>query len=128
MVAPGGKFSPAGHVTAEDMAAALGALRINISTVETLPSDGTTVLSKGVFLEILTEAFQSKLKTILKTKSQAEYSRAWNAISDAVSNHNAVRMSILAGWIQMPQGSFHGSDLITRSEMATILLRVMATK
>ena len=121
MKAPNGTFSPDGTVTADDMAAALTALHINISTLQTLPRNGASVLSKGEFLQIMSEAFQSKLKAILKTKSQAEYSKAWNAISDAVSHHNAVRMSILAGWISMPQGSFHGAAPITRAEMAKIL-------
>ena len=128
MTAPGGNFSPTGTVTAEDVAVALTALHIDISTLNTLPRDGSTVLSKGAFLQILTGAFQAKLQAILKTKSQAEYSRAWNAIPDAVSHHNAVRMSILAGWISMPNGSFHGSAEITRAEMATILSRVMSSK
>ena len=128
MTAPGGTFSPAGNVTAGAMANTLTALHIDVSTLTTLPREGTTVLSKGLFLQILTEAFQPKLQAILKTKSQAEYSKVWNAISDGIAHHNAIRMAILAGWTGMPQGSFPGNDLITRAEMATILSRVMGVR
>ncbi len=127
MKSTSGNFLPAGTVTGNDLTTALLALHIDTSSLPSLPSDPSAVLTKGQFLQILTEAFPSQLQTILKTKSQAEYTNVWNAIPDAVSHHNAVRMSILAGWITMPRGTFHGSAPITRAEMAKILVNVVGT-
>jgi len=127
MRARDGNFLPAGTVTANDVTAALQALGINVPSLTTLPSNGSTILTKRQFLEILTEAFQPQLQAILKTKSQAEYTRVWNVIPAFVSHHNTVRMSILAGWIAMPQSTFHGAAPLTRAEMAQLLMSVLAT-
>ena len=127
MTAPNGIFAPARAVTVADMNAALNALHLESSSLTSLPRD-TVTLTKIGFLQILSEAFPSQLQDILKTKSQSEYTRIWNAIPDSVPHHNAVRMAILAGWISLPQGGFLGNDPITRAEMATILSRIAAQK
>ena len=127
MTAPNGIFAPARAVTVADMNAALNALHLESSSLTSLPRD-TVTLTKSGFLQILSEAFPSQLQDILKTKSQSEYTRIWNAIPDSVPHHNAVRMAILAGWISLPQGGFLGNDPITRAEMATILSRIAAQK
>ena len=125
MMAPSGTFSPAGFVSVSDMATALTALKVKSTYFDQHAKNTANILTKGEFLQIITDAFSSKLQAILKTKSQSEYSRVWNAIPSSVSHYASVRMSILAGWISMPQGSFHGLDLITRAEMAKILLNVV---
>jgi hypothetical protein len=120
-----GLFRPGDSVFAGDAATALTTLGINISSLSSLPRYPGTVLTKGQFLQILAEAFHPQLQQILKTKSQAEYTRVWNAIPSSMSHANAVRMAILAGWIQMPQGTFHGTDAITRAEVAKILVNAV---
>jgi hypothetical protein len=120
-----GKFLPDGTVTAQDVAAALRVLGINTTALQTLPRDGSWVLSKGLFLQILAEAYKTQLTERLSTKTQAEYSRVWNAIPASISHANAVRLAILAGWIAMPKGSFRGGLPLSRAEMAQILVNLV---
>jgi hypothetical protein len=127
MSAPDGLFRPAGTVTAGDLAAVLNDLYINISSLTTLPSNPSVVLTKGQFLQILSEAFHTQLPAILRTKTQADYTRAWNAVPSTDSHAKSVRTAILAGWIDMPRTPFHGSATLTRAEMAKILVSVMKT-
>jgi len=94
---------------------------------DVLPKDPSASVTKSQFLQAIADAYAPELATLLKTKSQAEYTKVWNAIPTVVSNSTAVRMAILAGWIDMPQGSFHGSAPLTRAEMAKILENVLKT-
>ena len=122
-----GGFDPAGTVSTADAKAAFTALGIDLSSIDdALPSDGS-VVTKGQFLQALANAYADRLQQILKSKSQVEYTAVWNAIPASVSHANSVRMAILAGWINMPQGSFHGAASLTRAEMAQILANVMGT-
>jgi hypothetical protein len=122
-----GLFRPADPVIAKDATDALRALSINISSLDTLPSNPNTILTKGQFLQIATDAFRPQLQATLKRKTQAEYTRAWNAIPASVSHAKAARLAVLAGWIEMPKGSFHGSAPLNRAEMAKIIVNVLGT-
>ena len=122
-----GKFLPGDAVTGKDVTQALSVLGITVSSLKTKPGSPSGVITKGQWLGILAEAFRPALTQLLKTKSQAEYSRVWDAIPASVSHYASVRMAILAGWIAMPRGTYHGAVPLTRAEMAKILSSMVAT-
>jgi hypothetical protein len=86
----------------------------------------SSTISKGEFLHALTVAFKSELNAVIASKSKAQYTQVWNAIPSTVSNANAVRLAILAGWIDMPNGSLRASSPLSRAEAAKIILNVAA--
>jgi hypothetical protein len=125
---PTNLFEPARSVNVSEALIVFGRLGFTPANLDNaLPKDPSASVTKSQFLQALTTAYAPELTALLKTKTQAEYTKVWNAIPTVVSHYTAVRMAILAGWIDMPQGSFHGSAPLTRAEMAKILENVLKT-
>jgi hypothetical protein len=121
-----GMFYPAGTVTTNDVAMALRLLGINISSLDALPRDPSSILSKGQFLQIFMGAFHEKLAALTKNTSQSEYNRVWNALPPPLLYGQAIRMAVIAHWIAMPSSLSSTFAPITRAEMAKILSSVVA--
>jgi hypothetical protein len=118
---PNGDFDPTGSVTSDELATTLEHLGIDISTLDALPTNPTVILTRGRVLKILADAFDPTLQAILSTKTQDEYTRIWNAIPQSTPYYDAVRMTILAGWVSLPSEGFDASERINRAELAKIL-------
>jgi hypothetical protein len=145
MAAPDGFFSPDRPVTVGEMAKALLAVSGKtlapgddvVSTTRhalglsffLLPHPADEAVSEGDLLLSLEEIFRPRFQELIRNKTPGEYTHAFNLVSSTARCASALRLAILAGWINPPPQYIgpRQSPPLNRAAMAKILATAMTT-